>query len=479
MAAWQIKINKDKIDKNNQKYRDYVMKKAAIYKIVVFLVVLFLGAVFSLMIPLRPVVSELEKRKLTEFPDFTLESFIDGSYFAQIDTWFADTFPMRDVLITCNDTLDNLYGFRSNVIHGEVVSGDKIPDFDIDEGELGAVADSTVSQAPTSDGVEEKTAGRENDKLPSETEAEIADANGSMAAQAGEKIGSIFVTKDSAYGYYTFSQNTSEAYVDMVNRLSLNLSGKALVYNMIVPTSMDIMLNKETRKTVNSSDQREAILYMCSKMDYSVNKVYVYAVLNSHRDEYIYFRTDHHWTALGAYYAYCEFANKAGLTINNIDSFEKVDMGEFKGSFFSQTGISSLGNNPDTLIAYKPKSTNRMRYNKNGTMVDYNIVTDVSSWSKSSKYSSFIAGDNSYTEINNPDIENGKSCLVIKESFGNALVPFLVDHYQNVYVVDYRYYNRTISSLVEEKGIDTVLLINNVSATSTPARVNEMKKICK
>ena len=69
--------------------------------------------------------------------------------------------------------------------------------------------------------------------------------------------------------------------------------------------------------------------------------------------------------------------------------------------------------------------------------------------------------------------------MIIKESYGNAVVPFLTESYENVYVVDYRYYKGTISELVDQNGIDTVVFINNMSATSTQDRVNEMKEVCK
>ena len=96
-----------------------------------------------------------------------------------------------------------------------------------------------------------------------------------------------------------------------------------------------------------------------------------------------------------------------------------------------------------------------------------------------SKYSTFIGGDNAYAQINNPNISDGSSVLVIKESFGNAMVPFLVENFENVYVVDYRYYKNTISELVDEMNIENVVFVNNISITSTQDRIEELKNICK
>ena len=94
------------------------------------------------------------------------------------------------------------------------------------------------------------------------------------------------------------------------------------------------------------------------------------------------------------------------------------------------------------------------------------------------KYLSFVCGDHPYGIMTNPTITDGSSCLVIKESFGNAMVAYLTQNYQNVYVVDYRYINQvfpgTLRQFVDERGIQDVMFINNVSATRSPALVNAL-----
>lgn len=452
-----LKLKVEKNDENNPEYRGYHVKKAVICKIAVFFVMLFTGTIFSLILPLRPTVSESEKRVLTDFPEFTFQSFADGTYFAGIDTWFSDTFPMRDKFTLCNEKIKRLYGFRKSMIHGEVVAGDEIPEYDYPD----STSQKDEEQTDNSDYIEEET-----------TEA-------AEPAQQGEKFGSVYVLEDSAYAYYSFLKDNSDRYTELVNSLSKMLEGQSDLYNMIVPTSIDIVLDGNIRRGLTSSDQYAAIMYMQSRMNSSVKKVNVYSALKARKDEYIYFRTDHHWTALGAYYAYCEFVKSMGLEPNTLDSYECINMGQFNGSFCSQTGAASLKNNPDNVVAYKPISTNSMKFLKKGAMINYNIITDVSDWNKSSKYSAFIGGDNPYSQIHNPERTDGSSCVVIKESFGNAFVPFIADHFQDIYVIDYRYYSGTISDLVKEKDIGTVLLLNNVAATSTDARINELKKVCR
>ena len=97
-------------------------------KAVVFFFVLFFGMVFSLMLPLRPSESLQEKRKLTEFPSFSVENLLNGSYFRGIDDWFSDTFPLRDNFLELNRTVRSFFGIHTVEITGELEQGDDIPD---------------------------------------------------------------------------------------------------------------------------------------------------------------------------------------------------------------------------------------------------------------------------------------------------------------------------------------------------------------
>ena len=192
----------------------------------------------------------------------------------------------------------------------------------------------------------------------------------------------------------------------------------------------------------------------------------------SHRSEYIYFRTDHHWTALGAYYAYREFCGAKGITPHSLSEYEVSQFDGFLGSFYNDAGKPDImKNDPDTVTAYHPISTEaRMQYvnkktgNENDELTPGKVIYDESDAAASLKYGTFITGDNPYTVIENPDLSDGSKCVVVKESFGNAFVPFLVDHYQTVYVIDYRYYSGSVSDFAKTNGVTDVIFINNLSA---------------
>ena len=159
-----------------------------------------------------------------------------------------------------------------------------------------------------------------------------------------------------------------------------------------------------------------------------------------------------------------------------LSKYKTVEFPDFLGSFYADTEKNpALEANPDTVVAYIPPDTNDITCTQNdGSLLEWKIVYDASDYSSSMKYNCFIGGDQPISVINNPKKNDGSACVVVKESFGNAFVPFLVSHYQTVYVVDYRYWEGSISQLVAEKGIQDVILCNNISATRSSALVDAM-----
>lgn len=294
-----------------------------------------------------------------------------------------------------------------------------------------------------------------------------------------ETIGAIVIVEDAAYEYYNFVQSAADSFVGVINSAASKLSGKAQVYSVVVPTSIDITLDDSTRASLNTSDQQKAINYLYGSMNQSVKVVGLYDTLRAHRNEYIYYRTDHHWTALGAYYGYLEFAKAAGFTPVDINKFEKASYGQFLGSFYGDSKKSSkLEKNADELIAYKPDYSTTLNYtDTKGNTYNWPLVNDVSSYNPSYKYSAFTAGDNPYTIIENNDNTSGKSCVIVKESFANAMIPFIVGNYKTVHVIDYRYWNGKLADFVAKNNIDDVIFINNISATRNAQLVSSLQGI--
>jgi hypothetical protein len=390
----------------------------------------------------RPTESESEKRTLTEFPDFTLESFLNGEYTAQISLWFADTFPLREPMIQANAALNQLYGIKGE----QVVGGgdaDDIPD-----------APGQTVFNPTDDG-------------------------------GGDKISGLYVNGDTAYQLYFFNKQNSDSYISLINDFAAEIGDKATVYDMIVPLHYQIALSEDTVQKYGASDCQEAIDYMYGNLADGVKGVDTLPDLISHNTEYLYFRTDHHWTARGAYYAYVAFCREKGIAPTPLGDYQRLQFDGFLGTFYNNADLKqpvAMRDNPDYVEAFVPIGTNdEIAYDSNGKKTaEYSIVyKGADKYTAGNKYLCFIAGDLPLIKIHNESKNDGSSIVVIKESYGNAFVPFLVDSYEYVYVIDYRQWSNHLADFVVDNGIDDVLFLNVVSNTSTSERLKELAQIIK
>ena len=418
-------------------------KKTDSVKIILFVATMAIFFVIGLAFFLRPTESENEKRKLTEFPKFTVSSFLSGEWTNQVSLWYSDTYPLREGMISADSALESLYGIKGEQV---IVGGDAdiIPD---------APTDSEVVFNPTDDG-------------------------------GGERVQGMYVNGDTAYQLYSFSQQNSNSYVSLINKLASQVEGKAKVYDMIVPLHYQIALSRETAEKFGASDCEAAIDYMYGALSDNVTPVDALPELISHNNEYLYYRADHHWTSRGAYYAFVAFCQAKGIEPTALSDYERMQFDGFLGTLYAEAGQpAAMKNNPDYVEAFVPMGTNKITVTeKSGKVVEYQIVnkqTDAWYPAAGAKYNCFIAGDNPISEIHNPDITDGSSIVIIKESYGNAFVPFLVDSYEYVYVIDYRYWSGDLADFVIENGIDDVLFLNVVNVTSTSARLNEMADIIK
>ena len=454
---------------NRKKKKNYKYTK---YKIYVFSAVLMLMTIIALIIPLRPKESKVEKRTLTKFPAFSVQSFLNGEFLNGISTWYADTFPFREALLTGNTRYRGLYGIQDNQIHGSIQTADEVPAKRIS---LMDIVLPNIQQEM--DSLQESI----QERIETQRAADAANggAKRRQITNVPEQVGSVYVADDTAFSLYGFTQEAANQYIDAVSALANKVSSDVTVYDIVVPISTGIYLDEKLQEELGCSDEQAAIQYIYDNMDKKVVTIDAFTALKNHSDEYLYFRTDHHWTALGAYYAYSQLMKEKGITPTSLGEYETMVFDDFIGTLYAASNQTpSLAENPDVVTAYIPLATNKMTYTDvDGNVVDYDIIYDVSDWNSDSKYNCFIAGDQPFEEIHNPNMNDGSSCVVIKESFGNAFVPFLVDHYENVYVVDYRYYPEGLTTLIQERNIKDVIFINNISAATTSSLVSNITEI--
>ena len=407
--------------------------------------VFLLGTIVGLAFFARPSVSEAEKRELTEFPAFTVESFLDGSYFTQVSLWYSDTYPLREMLVSADQSLNDLFGIQPETrFVGGNVQADELP-----------------AEGETSQGSVTKTQEHEYVDTPTEQsrDAEVEDSI----------MDGLYVQGSSAYSIYYFSQASVQSYAAAMNHAAELLDGQAQVYSLIVPNNSAALLNEDVLSSLGGTDQAQAIRYFFSLYDERVIGVDPLEALRAHRGEYIYFKTDHHWTQLGAYYAYQVFCQQKGIEPVDMLTWEKRVYQPFLGSFYTELGEdAAMAADPDYVEAYVPSATNDMTYvTSDGEELEGNVIMSVDGWSSNNLYSCFINGDQAEQHIHNPELSDGSACLVVKDSFGNAFVPMLVGSYEDVYVIDYRYSDASIPSFVREHGISDVIFVNNISLAGT------------
>lgn len=179
-------------------------------------------------------------------------------------------------------------------------------------------------------------------------------------------------------------------------------------------------------------------------------------MLKAHKDEYLYYKTDHHWTTLGAYYAFTEYADKTGINIEKYTT--KLVTDKFYGTMSSKANLEIEA---DKVYIYEPDKEEEVsvRYNNSTELKD--SLYEMSALDKKDKYSIFLGGNNPLVQITT-NAENDRKVLVIKDSFAHCFIPFMISGFSKIDVVDLRYYNESIRKMIEEGGYTDILVLYNV-----------------
>lgn len=321
-----------------------------------------------------------------------------------------------------------------------------------------------VGNQKQSDDIPDADAKKADSKDAKEVEEISAPDSRAMESEIQNQIqDSLYVKDGAAYTIYYYNQNAADIYTNALSKAAKELEGETDVYSILVPNNSGAMLTEQELEDLGGADQKQAIDYYYSLSD-GCKTIDTIDTLREHNDEYLYFRSDHHWTQLAAYYVYENFCKEKGLEPNKLSDFEKMTFSPFLGTFYQKLQNADMAANPDSVDAYIPMATNDMTYtDTDGSQVDWHVIEDVSTWNENSGYSCFIGGDKPLAVIENPDLDDGSSCVVVKESYGNCFVPFLVDHYQTVYVIDFRYTQNNVMDFVKEHKVQDLIIMNNIS----------------
>lgn len=447
--------------------------------IAVILGVIAAAAVLLAVLP-RPKTSELEKRELAPMPEFSAKALFSGEYFSGIAEHFSDTVPFREQLVVLNSRMKKAMGISSPTFYGTV---DIVAD---DEGN--SLEETPVQTKPaqtepvpqqTDVTVSEKT--EENDSAVTETSDVSETTESETTGIADFSNNGIVVDGVKMYGedagVMLFGGNKKQGarYADIINKYKSSL-GNVNVYNMVVPTSVEFYLPKKYSKY--SSSEKESIDYIYSCLSPDVTPIDAYSKLAEHTDEYIYLRTDHHWSPLGAYYAYTAFCEALGMEYHPITDYtEKVKEG-FVGSLYGYTNDITLANAPEQFHYFLPPdvtySVQTYYYDtlapKSGGALFHEYVEGANC------YGMFLGADAIHTKITT-STKNGRKIVVFKESYGNAFVPFLVNNFEEIYVIDIRYFGTNAVDYIKKIGATDVLFIDNCFAANTSSLIKHIEDL--
>lgn len=301
----------------------------------------------------------------------------------------------------------------------------------------------------------------------------------------------IFVTKDSlgvvrAMQDYSGSPAAAKKYAGIVSEYARQLEGdEVTVYSLIAPTQGEFYL-PEPFSTQGA--EQAAIETIYSYMDPLVVTVSVSDTLRAHKGEHIFSYTDHHWAPLGAYYAAKVFAEDAGVDFTPLSEFTQGEVKDYVGTMYSFSGDPAVKNNPETFVYYMPPEGYEAEFItyklSNGKTVGESAPAKRDFFrsfpdGSGAAYCTFMGGDALTVKVTETGGTPGRKVLVVKDSFGNALIPALFGSFEEVHVTDFRYFPHGLLDYVRKNDITDLLFLNSIQLAPAPNTAKRLEVMLK
>ncbi|MBD7916492.1 hypothetical protein H9660_15210 [Clostridium sp. Sa3CUN1] len=238
---------------------------------------------------------------------------------------------------------------------------------------------------------------------------------------------------------------------------------------MIIPESFTIYKDL-LPYGVNLIDEKSYINNIYSELSNlkNVKPIDIVDTLIENKERYIYYKTDHHWTSYGAYLAYLEYCSLNNINSIKINELKENKVPNFYGTYFSKS--KKFNAKPDTINYY---NIDNIDVYINGDRVGN--INDNDKWSSSDKYSAFLRGNNAVTLIKNNNISNNSKVLIIKDSYANSFVQFIINNYSETYIVDLRSFSTNFNSFFESNNFDYVIIMYSLKNLSEDLNIAKLK----
>ncbi|MDR1330082.1 MAG: hypothetical protein LBK23_10835 [Oscillospiraceae bacterium] len=272
---------------------------------------------------------------------------------------------------------------------------------------------------------------------------ELAQLRGAdMPARAKDPL---LIFDDRLVRIFSFDEALAVRYADTLNAYRAALPESARIFSILPPTQIEFM--PERFRDISDSEQ-DAIIFVNAALTDGITAVNAYGEIADSSEEYLYFRTDHHWTALGAYYAYIAFADAAGFAPKELSEYEEIAIPGFLGYYYNMEPSETLRAQPDTIYCYEYK----------GALTTSPPLLSPPGEGEKATYGVFTGGDHPKLTIDT-SVENGKTAVVIKDSYANAFIPWLAPHYESIVVLDPRHFEGSVPEVIGEyESVDLIFL---------------------
>ena len=380
-------------------------------------------------------LSSIEKRKLATIPELTFSNYTSGLWANSMEKFIDDQFPFRDKLIEMADFINACKGIKLENQEKVFVS---------------------------------PRIKRQNRTMIKGEEIYLDDFDEAYS-------GSMLIINGSVYPMGGGSPVMSKYFCKMVNEYANILQGRTRVFSAVAPLSSAFIPVLKYKKY--NTQNKQTLLAIKNNLANGAIFCDVFDELDRHSNEKMYFSTDHHWNAKGAYYAYVAFCRGAGIAPIELNKMEKRTKYNFLGSLYQLTKDPSVKANPDSMEYFIPRvKTTAVRYGKNN--FENPIKTNVFSHQNSggNSYLTFLGGDAPLIKITT-DVKNGRKAVVVKNSMGNAFAVFLISHYEEIYVVDFRYSNHNMLKIIENNKVNDLIFALGMYGAMSKGTINMMRNL--
>ena len=388
--------------------------------VLVLVILLYSFVIYNIVNYKEGRLSEEENRMLKSIPTFNIEDIKSGNFGKEIESFLTDNIQHRSDLISIVKKIKYYYSINNYIKDDTIV-------FLNDDVYVATNSDLVSTES------EIKIISTISELKNISTESEIDYASEVLNQIAENENVNYIIYKDEVYNVSKLSVSSRNYSKSVIDKLYNQISSDT--FSLIASPTKSVLIRDE-KVLVALGDQASDIKKFYKSLRPEINKVDITDTILSHGDEYIYFNSDHHWTQLGAYYAYREFMKSIGRTPAELDELnEDVANEHWRGIAYPATKNEKLKNIYDTVTNYyskKPCTMFTLSYNM-ATSLSYTTIID-----KSAGYGAYLGEKGVLKIIDVPSNDPSDTLLILGDSYADAIVPILVENYSKIIYIDPR-----------------------------------------